>query len=122
MKNKIKFLIFCGIVLGFICGCNNEKIAYINPSKEVIEKIMNEEEYIIIDVRTKEEYENEHLIDAVNIPYDEIDENIEIEKEKVIFVYCQSGRRSQIAFNTLRDLGYTTYDLGAFANIFLPKE
>lgn len=83
---------------------------------------MKEKEYVIVDVRTKEEYNESHIKDAINIPYDEIDENIEIDKDKVIFVYCKSGNRSGIAYNTLKSLGYTVYDLGAFNNIDLEKE
>lgn len=85
-------------------------------------EIMKENEYVIVDVRTKEEYEQSHIKDAINIPYDEIDETIDLEKNKIIFVYCKSGNRSGIAYNTLIDLGYTVYDLGAFANIDLDKE
>lgn len=106
---KIIVLIFCMLCIS-ACG----KLDY--------KEIMKENDYVIIDVRTKEEYNESHIKDAINIPYDEIDENIEIEKDKVIFVYCKSGNRSGIAYNTLKNLGYTIYDLGAFANIDLEKE
>ena len=49
-------------------------------------------------------------------------EDININKDKVIFVYCKSGRRSEIAYNNLKDLGYEVYDLGAFSNVNLTKE
>lgn len=97
-------------------GCNG-----ISKEKSVYE-IMAENEYIIIDVRTEEEYEESHLKEAINIPYDEIDKNIDLDKEKIIFVYCKSGNRSNIAFNNLTNLGYTVYDLGSFSSIDLPKE
>ena len=102
------------LFLAFILiGCNNDKDVY---------TIMKENEHIIIDVRTKEEYLSSHIVGAINIPYDEIDESINLDKDKIIFVYCQSGRRSQIAFNNLKELGYTVYDLGAFEDIKLTKE
>ena len=85
-----------------------------------INKLMQENEYIIIDVRTKQEYNQEHLKGAINIPYDELDDTID--KNKILFVYCKSGTRSQIAFETLTNLGYEVYDLGAFSQIDLPKE
>lgn len=106
---KLLIVLFLCITL---CGCN---------SQVDIEKIMSENEYIIIDVRTKEEYEDNHLVDSINIPYDTIDENIGVEKDKVIFVYCRSGNRSNIASETLKKLGYNVYDLGAFEEIDLPK-
>lgn len=85
-------------------------------------EIMKEKEYIIIDVRTKEEYNESHIKGAINIPYDEINKDSNIEKDKVVFVYCKSGGRSKIAYNTLKSLDYEVYDLGAFSSIDLEKE
>ena len=109
-----------------LCGCDN--------SSKSLKELMAESEYIIVDVRTEEEYNDEHISGAINIPYDTIDENSsrnykgcrlensELDKEKTIFVYCRSGKRSNIAFNTLTSLGYRVYDLGAYEGIDLPKE
>lgn len=108
-----KILIILSLLL--LCGCNSS-------NTEDVYKIMNENDHIIVDVRTEEEYEDGHVIGALNIPYDEIDENSNLDKEKIIFVYCKSGGRSEVAFNTLTALGYTVYDLGAFSEIDLPKE
>ena len=99
-----------------LCGCSSTE------EELDLETVMKENEYIIVDVRTKEEYEEAHLVDAINIPYDEIDKDTDLDKDKVILVYCRSGNRSGIAYDTLTDLGYTVYDLGAFAEIDLPKE
>lgn len=113
MKKLI--VLFC---LGFfLFGCKDTK-------KEVseLEKLMNENDYTILDVRTKAEYNEGHLVGAINIPYDEIDENVNLDKEKLILIYCKSGKRSSIAFSTLSDLGFNVYDMGAFINIDLPKE
>ena len=87
-----------------------------------IKKIMSENEYIIIDVRTQQEYISSHIVGAINIPYDQIHENIKLDSNKILFVYCMSGTRSKIAFDTLVKLGYKVYDLGAFSEIDLPKE
>ena len=78
--------------------------------------------YIIVDVRTKEEYETSHIKDAINIPYDEIDETINLDKSKKILVYCQSGNRSKKAFVSLTNIGYNVYNLGGIDDIDLPKE
>ena len=109
-----KILILLVLVL-MMCGCNN------SSSDNEIEKLMKENEYVIIDVRTQNEYSKSHLVDAINIPYIQLENNINIDKEKIIFVYCENGNRSKIAFNTLKELGYTVYDLGSFAEIDLPK-
>jgi len=108
-----RVLVMIGICLFFV-GCSNTK-------DDDIKKLMEDNEYIIIDVRTKEEYDYSHLKDAINIPYDEIDENIQLDRDKIIFVYCQSGNRSKIAYDNLTDLEYTVYDLGAYSEIDLPK-
>ena len=114
---KILILILCII----ICGCENSKQNPISINKE-IEAVMKENNYIIVDVRTKEEYELSHVVDSINVPVDNIDENIELDKSKTILVYCQSGNRSNRAYNILNNLGYDVYDLGAFNNLDLPKE
>lgn len=99
-----------------LCACNNAS------DSENIKTVMEEKDYIIIDVRTKEEYLESHISEAINIPYNEITEDIDIDKNTVVFVYCRSGSRSEVAFNILADLGYEVYDLGAFSEIDLPKE
>ena len=108
MKKIIIGLIFCLV----LCGCE---------SKSEVEKLMEENEYIIVDVRTKNEYNSEHLVGAINVPLDEL-ENENLDKNKLIFVYCKSGTRSNIAYETLTNLGYSVYDLGAITTIDLPKE
>ncbi len=113
---KILILVISSILLTGCANGENEKLE--NSVQSIIEK----GNYVIIDVRTKEEYEISHIKGAINIPYDEISENINLDNHKTILVYCQSGRRSQIAWDSLNKLGYTTYDLGAFSEIDLPKE
>ena len=64
---------------------------------------------VLIDVRTKEEFKSGHLEKAINIPYTEIEEQIKSitkDNHKNIVVYCRSGRRSGIAQKTLIQMGY----------------
>jgi len=98
-----------------LCACTNEE-------ELDLQAVMKEENYIIVDVRTKEEYDESHLMEAINIPYNEINKDIDLDKSKTILVYCRSGNRSSIAYETLENLGYEVYDLGAFSEIDLPKE
>lgn len=63
----------------------------------------------LIDVRTPSEFQYDHLKGAVNIPYNKIAEDIKYfvpDKEKTIVVYCQSGKRSDIALKRLKEMGY----------------
>ncbi len=74
----------------------------------------------LLDVRTKEEYDEAYIDGAVLLPYDEIAQTIDkfdIDKDSTVIVYCRSGRRSAIAAATLAELGYTDiYDLGGIQN------
>lgn len=70
----------------------------------------SESNYIIIDARTEEEYNEGHIPGAILIPEHEIAERAERElpnKKQLILVYCRSGRRSKIAAEELVKLGYT---------------
>lgn len=119
MRKIFILIVFCLL----LCSCNKNKETDLKKDNfNEMKEIMNNSAYVIIDVRTKEEYNTEHIVDAINIPYDEISENIDIDKNKTIFVYCKSGNRSKIAFNSLKKLGYVVYDLGSYSNIDLKKE
>ena len=99
------------VVLTLLTACS---------TKSELDKILEENNYIIIDVRTSLEYESGHIKDSINIPYDNLTDSFD--KNKTILVYCKSGRRSSIAYDTLTTMGSKVYDLGAYENIDLPKE
>ena len=90
-------------------GGNNATYEQITPqqAKEIMD---TEQEYIIIDARTEEEFAEGHIENAILIPEYEIIDRAEKElpdKDALIFVYCRSGRRSKIASEELVKLGYT---------------
>ena len=84
---------------------------YVNITAQEAKTIMDiEEDYIILDVRTLEEYDQGHIPGAIQISHDEIMEKAEevlTDKDQLILVYCRSGRRSKIAAEALVELGYT---------------
>ena len=90
---------------------NDQEAIYVNITAEEAKEIMdNEEGYIILDVRTQEEYDEGHIPGAIVISYEEIAEKADevlTDKEQLILVYCRSGRRSKIAAEALVELGYT---------------
>ena len=78
-----------------------------DEAKTLMEK---EEGYILLDVRTKGEYEIGYIPGAINIPLSDIDEKIISslpDKSQMIIVYCRSGNRSREASDKLSKLGYS---------------
>ena len=114
MNDTILKLIPFVLCLVLLAGCNaasTKEITYrrIHASEAI--SIMEEETgYIILDVRTQEEYDEGHIEGAVLIPDYEIAakaESVLTDKDQLILVYCRSGRRSKLAAEELVKLGYT---------------
>ena len=88
-----------------------DKKTYRQVSPEEAAAMMEEEtDYIILDVRTQEEYETAHIPGAICIPNETIgtDEIPELpDKDQLILVYCRSGNRSKQASEKLAKQGYT---------------
>lgn len=85
--------------------CKVNEVDYENA--KVILK--NDKEAILLDVRSPQEYKEEHLEGSINIPlYDlsKMSENTIKSKECTIVVYCQSGNRSRKAVDILSNQGY----------------
>jgi len=62
---------------------------------------------LLIDVRTKQEYLDGKIANAINIPVDEIRNRLnEIPKEQNIFIYCEAGLRGYLAQRILTQNGY----------------
>ena len=84
---------------------------YEQITAEEAKKIMDsDEEHIILDTREQDEFDEGHIPGAILIPYTEIENKAEAmlpDKDKLILVYCRSGRRSKIAAESLAKLGYT---------------
>ena len=65
---------------------------------------------VIIDVRTPQEFNASHVEGAINIDYTTIGQQISkagVTKDDKVMLYCQSGRRSGIALETLKGLGFS---------------
>ena len=110
---KLIFLLLAVMMLT-ACGQNTENdqgAVYVNITAEEAKQIMDSEEgYIILDVRTQEEYDEGHIPGAIVISHEEIAEKAEevlTDKDQLILVYCRSGRRSKLAAEALVELGYT---------------
>lgn len=114
---KISYgIVVCLLLCLTSCTQNSAKNNYQEITAEKAYEMMQQEEVIILDVRSKSEYEEGHIPEAINLEYNnihnKIDELIQ-DKETIILVYCRSGRRADIASEELINLGYTNvYDFG----------
>ncbi len=61
----------------------------------------------VVDVRKASEFDSEHVIDAINIPLNHINENMSlIDKSKTNYIHCASGYRSMVFISILQARGY----------------
>lgn len=88
---------------------------YKNINFEQAKEIIENEQTLLLDVRTDEEFVTGHIPNAINIPVQELEERLNELKDKneKILIYCKSGRRSVIACEILEEYGYTNlYNMG----------
>lgn len=114
-----KRLIICIVLLIMLTGCGkedamkdtNEQIDFQQVSmQEGLELMEADSDYILLDVRRIDEFEDGHIPGAINIPNESIGEEEIAElpdKSQMIYVYCRSGNRSKQAAKKLVALGYT---------------
>lgn len=114
-KRRISLLMISVMAILGITGCKGEEnmkkaVHYEQISQDEAKKIMEEEDnYIILDVRTIEEYDDSHIAGAICVPNETIIDTAPEElpdKDQLILVYCRSGNRSKQAADKLANLGY----------------
>ena len=120
MKKALLLVLSCLLLTA--CGQvekEKQEASYMNITAQQAKEIMDtEKDYVILDTRTREEYDEGHIPGAMLIPHDEILEKAEsvlTDKNQLILVYCRSGRRSKLAAEDLQKLGYT--DIKEFGGI-----
>ena len=103
--------VFLAAILLAGCSAPKETASYRQISMDEAITMMEEESgYIILDVRTPEEFADKRIPGAVNISNETIstEEIPELpDKDQLILVYCRSGNRSKQASEKLADMGYT---------------
>ena len=108
MKKIIPFLMSLLLLVG--CASQSEESTYRQITMDEAIIMMEEESnYIILDVRTPEEFSEKHIPGAINIPNETIgtEEVPELpDKDQLILIYCRSGNRSKQASEKLVRLGY----------------
>ena len=122
MKKFLILLFCCFLIIG--CGNEENKEGVTMISKEQVIEYMDNGA-ILIDVRSKEEFNGGNIEGSINIDVNDILSSNgliynglkKIDTSSVIIVYCRSGNRSSQAANKLLELGYTkVYDFGSIDN------
>ena len=124
-----QILLFAALAasLALLCGCTlsktkkdtedmTGKATYHKISAEEAYEMMASQEVVVVDVRTREEYDSGHIENAVLVPNESIGSEMPEalpDKEATLLIYCRSGRRSKDAAQKLLALGYqSVYDFG----------
>lgn len=86
-------------------------------------EMVEESDAMMIDVRDPDEYKQDHLDEAVNIPLDELRQRMsEIPKEREIWAYCFVGQRSYFAARALSQYGYNVKNISGGFKTFTMHE
>jgi hydroxyacylglutathione hydrolase len=79
-------------------------------AEELAQQLKTNRKPMIIDVRKKSEFDSEHLLDAVNIPLNQINQHLaEFPKDKSFVLHCAGGYRSMIAASILKQRGWDNF-------------
>ena len=124
-KKSLVMLVLLGVLLigvVLINGCIPEDVVPVEEPETQIENVSPKEAYdliqenkgnpdfVILDVRTSEEFASEHIENAINLDYysetfrDDLDK---LDEDKAYVIYCKSGGRSGSTLNTMEELGFT---------------
>ena len=123
-QNRLIYLSYLTYFIIFFSGCiSNENtqvettdteqfLLNIKPDEafNLIQNNTKNKDFIILDVRTLNEYQSEHIANAIVIDYynetfqDEINS---LDKDKTYFIYCRTGRRTGETMKIMKELGFT---------------
>ena len=112
------------VLLLVICAGCGESVgnSFEKISADDAKKIMStEKNFVILDVRTKDEFDKKHIPNAILLPLAEIEKGNFTEKlpdkNQKILIYCRTGRRSANAAQILVDNGYKNiFDFGGIVD------
>jgi len=114
VKRKTFIMIIISVFFSVISLAAEEKeMGIINvdneQAKNLIYENMENDEFIILDIRTPEEFKSLHIDSAVNLDFYSntfITDIDKLGKDKIYLVYCRSGRRSGITVNKMIEMGF----------------
>ncbi len=108
MRKIVRFFPYYAAAFMFFSGCSNGSASDVTTA-QAEEMIKNNKDLVIIDIRTKDEFNSGHIPNAINIDYYDrnfTNEISKLDKNKKYLIYCRSGRRSGNAMDIFKDLGF----------------
>ncbi|MBZ4683287.1 MAG: hypothetical protein PWP46_658 [Fusobacteriaceae bacterium] len=108
MKKIVLLLMFIIFTISF---SDDEKI-YKNINVKTFSNLVKTGEYIVLDVRTPEEYNNGHVANSINIDFysNKFVENIKkLDRNKKYILYCRSGNRSGRTMYLMKELEFNRW-------------
>lgn len=110
MKYSWIILLFASLIWGCATTAGSTKVE--KNAKEFCEDLQNIENIQLIDVRTPEEYAQQHIQHAELIDFNQKEEFLQsiekLNKQQPVYLYCRSGRRSGLAADILAEKGFKT--------------
>ena len=114
MKARSFLILALSVVMIFslsVAACTKQVIADITPqvASKLIAENRDDPDFIIIDVRTPEEFAAGHIENAINIDFrsEGFEDSInELDKNKTYLVYCRTANRSRSAVNIMEELDF----------------
>lgn len=116
-------IVTIGIVItGIIMFSFLSKSNGLNISPEEFKEKLEEDRGVIIDVRTRGEYEEGHLAmtdQQIDFMADDFQDKIgELDKDKTYYLYCRSGNRSGQAARIMKNKGFEkVFNVGGFGQL-----
>ena len=112
MNRNERYILFSGIIIAaslYAYQFMDQPISLGDVSAEEAARLIGTlNNLVILDVRTQEEYDVEHIQNAVLIPVQELENRVdELFKDETLLVYCRTGNRSQTAVTILEENGFT---------------
>ena len=102
-----------------VTGCGGNSYKHLTQ-EEAMKMIAENPDAIILDVRSRDEYEKKHIPNALLVPIDHLRiEKFDAlpDKNQMILIYCWTGRRAEDAAKILADHGYkNVYEFGGLVD------
>lgn len=118
--NAVKFFTLIVFVAAIFTGCDGGNSYSHLTIDEALKFMATEKNFLIVDVRTYEEYEKKHIPNAKLVPIDQLKAgrfDALPDKNQMLLVYCWTGRRAEDAAKILANNGYkNVYEFGGLVD------